>query len=483
MSMEEMDIDSSPPSAQPSANPPSPEKKRKHDKDHKSSKRRKHEESSQVEAPTDAIDRPLKEGEKKKKKKTHDRDPHDRARTPHTPAPSSQLQQDPSLERSSHKKHKKRKEVDDYSTPPSAQRPPRGGNEDSAHGRFPTSSRKPLANATATPSSQPDTTASPFQLVKSTLYLPLSPISISPTHALSSLLVEHVSPLLLTYYPPLRGIILAYSNPSISSDPPSATSESSKPQDSNPQPLTLATTANEYGVLYVYLTATFLVFKPERGQTLEGWINVQSEGFVGAVVYNLFSVGIERSRLPSGWKWIPPGHDPGVPGDQMDTSSESGYPNTANTTEAEEETDSDKENHFKPLPSSASVNFSDPATLPEDEEASSGYFQTPSGKRVRGTIRFRVKDIDVIPGSERDKGFLSIEGTMLSEEEEARLLEQERNRFRGPKGKTNQNGNTSRLMSGGLAPNTPEATPTRAETAPKKAKTSKKADTPKRARA
>lgn len=460
MPTEQMDIDSSPPSAQPPTNPPSPEKKRKlKEKEHKTSKRRKHEENSQGEVHTDAIGEPVKEDKKKKKKKTQDREDRDRSRTPHTPSPSSQLQQDREPGRSSQKKHKKHKDADDdYSTPPSAQRPSRGGKENTpqrAHGRSPTLSRKPLANATDTQPSQSDTTTSPFQLVTSTLYLPLSPISISPTHALSSLLVEHVSPLLLTYYPPLRGIILAYSNPSISSHPPSATSESSKPQDSNPQPLTLATTANEYGVLYVYLTATFLVFKPERGQTLEGWINVQSEGFLGAVVFNLFSVGIERSRLPSGWKWVPPGHNE----DQMDTSSESGYPTTANTTEAEEDSDSDKENHFKPLPSSASVNFSDPAMLAEnEEEVSSGYFQTPSGKRVRGTIRFRVKDFDVIPGSERDKGFLSIEGTMLSEKEEAKLLEEERSRFTGRKGKNNHNkelgaNGIPSMMSGALTAN------------------------------
>ncbi|KAK2756086.1 hypothetical protein FQN54_005493 [Arachnomyces sp. PD_36] len=453
MSVEDMDIDSSPTSGQPAANPASPEKKRKHtDKDHKSSKRRKHEDELQT-TDTVAVD-----GEKKKKKKQkgEDREHRDRSRTPHTPDPSSQLLQDGASERASQKKHKKHKDAGDYSTPPSAQRPPRGeGDKPSIERQSPTLSRKPLANTTTAQSSQSDSAASPFQLITSTLYLPLSPISISPTHALSSLLVEHVSPLLLTYYPPLQGIILAYSNPSISSNPPSA-SDSSKPQDSNPQPLTLATTANEYGVLYVYLTATFLVFRPERNQTLEGWINVQSEGFLGAVVFNLFSVGIEKSRLPAGWKWIPPGQTENANGDQMDTSSESGYPTTANTTEAEE-SDSDKENHFKPLPSSTSVNFADPEAAEEDE-VSSGYFQTPSGKRVRGTIRFRVKDVDVIPGSERDKGFLNIEGTMLSEEEEARLVEAEKKRFEGSggKGARNQgrprNGTTSISMSGGLTP-------------------------------
>jgi DNA-directed RNA polymerase I subunit RPA43 len=477
MSMEEMDIDRSPPSAQPNVNPPSPEKKRKlKEKDHQSSKRRKHEDHLEAVIATDASGQPLGEG-KTKKKKAH-REDRGRSTSPHTPAPSSQ------------RKHKKSREVNDYSTPPSAQPLPRGQRGEShlsTHLESPTASRKPLANTTAVQSLQSDTAASPFQLITSTLYLPLSPISISPTHALSSLLVEHVSPLLLTYYPPLRGIILAYSNPSISSCPPSTSSPPSKSQDLNPQPLTLATTANEYGVLYVYLTATFLIFRPERGQTLEGWINVQSEGFLGAVVFNLFSVGIERSRLPAGWKWVPPGQNQDSRGDRMDTSSESGYPTTANTTEAEE-SDSDKENHFKPLPSSASVNFDDPAaTLAEEEdEASSGYFQTPSGKRVRGTIRFRVKDIDVIPGSDKDKGFLSIEGTMLNEEEEAKLVGEERKRFAGPKGKSTssqerrENISTPTLMSGGLISSRLEATPSKSKTAPKRAKAaSKKTDIPK----
>lgn len=269
---------------------------------------------------------------------------------------------------------------------------------------------------------------SPYCLTTATLYLPLSPISISPTHALASLLAEHLSPLLLTYYPPLKGIVLAYSNASISSTPPSSPS-SAQSQDPNPQPLTLATSANEYGVLYVYLTATFLVFRPQRGQILEGWVNVQSEGFLGAVVLNLFSVGIERKRLPTSWKWVPPGEE--QPTTKTDDESDSDNTNTAAF-------DPEKE-HFKPVslasdanPLSETTPNPDPTTTTtttteEDEESAEGYFQSVSGHRVRGTIRFRVLDIDVIPGTDRERGFMSIEGTMLSPEEEERVVEDERN--------------------------------------------------------
>ena len=267
---------------------------------------------------------------------------------------------------------------------------------------------------------------SPYTLTTATLYLPLSPISISPTHALASLLAEHLSPLLLTYYPPLKGIVLAYSNASISSTPPNVASASSG-SGSGPQPLTLATSANEYGVLYVYLTATFLVFRPQKGQILEGWVNVQSEGFLGAVVLNLFSVGIERKRLPSDWKWIPPGEE-----SDNNTSTEN---NSNIKTDEDSDAASEKpsfnveKEHFQPVSLASDANPLSETTGAEndDDAAVEGYFQSVSGHRVRGTVKFRVLDIDVIPGTDRERGFLSIEGTMLSPEEEERVTEDEKN--------------------------------------------------------
>jgi DNA-directed RNA polymerase I subunit RPA43 len=257
---------------------------------------------------------------------------------------------------------------------------------------------------------------SPFSLATATLYLPLSPISISPTTALASLMAEHLSPLLLTYYPPLKGIVMAYSNASIASHPPSSKPRNSS--DPKPQPLTLAKTADEYGVLYVYLTATFLVFRPRRGQSLEGWVNVQSEGFLGAVVFNLFSVGIERKRLPTNWRWVPPGEEA--------EASTTGNGNATTDDESGPERappgfDPAKE-LFQPAPLAAGELDIDGE---DEDEASTGHFQSVSGHRVRGNVRFRVVDVDVIPGSERDRGFLSIEGTMLTPEEEEKLVHAE----------------------------------------------------------
>lgn len=331
-------------------------------------------------------------------------------------------------------------EMEIDSTPPKTkevERKRKQKNKDSS----PSKKRKQIETSSQpTSKSKKDTTAlesladdldSPFTLTTATLFVPLSPISISPTHALASLLTEHLSPLLLTYYPPLKGIVLAYSNASISSRPSSTPRQSSDP---NPEPLTLATTADEYGVLYVYLTATFLVFRPKRGQTLEGWINVQSEGFVGGVVMNLFSVGIERKRLPTNWKWVPPGGAEKTGEDEEETSNDAPENKGTDATTTDDDSSSDREpagfdpvkERFQPTVLADDDPIGEIENDEDTEAAIPGHFQSVSGHRVRGTVRFRVVDVDVIPGTERDRGFLSIEGTMLTVEEEEKMLQAER---------------------------------------------------------
>ncbi|KAI9043534.1 DNA-directed RNA polymerase I subunit RPA43 [Aspergillus affinis] len=354
--------------------------------------------------------------------------------------PASQSVQEPEKERK--RKHKNK---DVSSSSPSKKKRKHDANnliadETSTREKKSKKSSKKDGSSKSSKKSKPaaaSTPDSPYTLTTATLYLPLSPISISPTHALASLMAEHLSPLILTYYAPLKGVVLAYSNATISSTDP-AESPRSASDATNPTPLTLAKTAGEYGVLYVYLTATFLVFRPQRGQILEGWVNVQSEGFLGAVALNLFSVGIERKRLPSDWKYIAPGEyeegqeEAKANGEAAKTQSQNNDNDDNNSSSSEPSTTFDPEKeHFKPVALAADSNplLDTDATAAEHDEsaAAEGYFQSVSGHRVRGTVRFRVVDVDVIPGAERDRGFMSIEGTMLTPEEEAQVVEDERN--------------------------------------------------------
>ena len=406
-------------------------KRKSKDKDRQSSKKRKHRDEAGAATDVDSPSKERKEKKHRKSKRTEDTE-----KTAETVAPSSQLQDEvPIRSKKKSSKHRKRES-------PS----PSTASDQEVELK---STQKSTSKSTGSQLSS-DGSASPFHLVTTSLYLPLSPISISESHALQSLLSEHVSPLLLTYYPPVRGIILAFSDASLSSTPTGSPSQSDA--------LTPAITAGEYGVLYVYLNLTFLVFRPQRSQPLEGWINVQSESFLGAVVFNLFSVGIERRRLPVDWKWI-------APGEQQESDQGA---------EDEDSSVDPEKDGFRPLPSSTSGALDTAGD--EDDDFSTGYFQTGSGKRVRGMVRFRVRDVDVIPGSERDKGFISLEGTMLSPEEEDELVAEERARAERATGrrsapKKNEDFGMSGALTGTTEP-APESEPSTEKRKKKKSKTS-----------
>ncbi|OCL14554.1 hypothetical protein AOQ84DRAFT_259639, partial [Glonium stellatum] len=202
------------------------------------------------------------------------------------------------------------------------------------------------------------------------LYLPLSPISQSS--ALTGLCAEHLSPLILTYYPPLRGIVLSYSNVRLSETP----SPDSSSTTEEPLPV-LAKSVDEYAVSFIWATVDFLVFRPLKGTWIDGYVNLQNESHLGLVYLNLFSASIPRSYLPKSWKWI---EDP-----------------SGNSSSSRKVGKSSKES---------------------GGGEGQGHFVDENGNKVDGMVRFRIRDFETQARTESDRGFVSIEGTLLSAEEE-----------------------------------------------------------------
>lgn len=206
---------------------------------------------------------------------------------------------------------------------------------------------------------------SPFFLQTSSLYLPLAPVS--QKFPVEGLCAEHLSPLILTYYPPFKGVVLSYNNVRLSEKPF---------HDDGSE--VLLNNIDEYAVSWSWVTAEYLLFKPEKGVWLEGYINLQNEGHLGLVCWNLFNASIERKRLPPDWEWRDVS--------QMQNADDA----MAGETYAEE---------------------------------GAGYYVDGAGNKIGGTIRFRVKEIE--SSHDRERGFLSIEGTILSEEDELEISQTE----------------------------------------------------------
>ncbi|KAK4626463.1 DNA-directed RNA polymerase I subunit rpa43 [Fulvia fulva] len=146
---------------------------------------------------------------------------------------------------------------------------------------------------------------SPLIQLTTSLYLTLSPTAYDDTkdgteprvHSMpvKGLCAEHIAPHLLSYYPPLNGILLSFSNPRISETPEDALRPDATP--------VLSHGIDEYAVSYVWLTCDFLIFRPLQGVKLDGVVNLQSESVLGLLCYNYFNAAIEKEKLPEEWKW------------------------------------------------------------------------------------------------------------------------------------------------------------------------------------
>ncbi len=257
-------------------------------------------------------------------------------------------------------------------------------------------------------SSQVETT--PFHIQTSSLYLPLSPIT--QLYPLKGLCAEHLSPLILTFFPPFHGVVLSYSNVRLSEHPSTSDSTTGK---------VLGRSVDEYAVSYTWVTADFLIFRPQRGEWIEGWVNLQNEGHLGLVCWNLFNASIERRRLPHTWKWVRAG------------------------SESTQQEKKKRRNETAEERGSEEVNV---VGVTEGE----GYFEDSEGNKIEGAIRFRVRDLESSSSSDKERGFLSIEGSMLSDKAELELLAEEAAASRGSGRAKSQTvgGHAKATMSGAL---------------------------------
>lgn len=208
---------------------------------------------------------------------------------------------------------------------------------------------------------------SPFVKQTTSLYLPLSPCAYD--FALEGLCAEHISPLILTFFPPLKGVLLSYENPRMSEQP----SGGIQIDRSKGAKAILSRSIDEYAVTYVWLTVEFTVFKPGRGTYLEGYVNVQNESMLGLVCYNYFNAMIERGKLPEDWKWVDDA------GEQAQGQSKR-----------------------------------------KRVIQGAGHFENGAGEEVKEKLMFMVENFDASPGSDGSTGTVSISATLRFDRDDTR---------------------------------------------------------------
>ena len=283
-------------------------------------------------------------------------------------------------------------------------------------------------------------TSTSFHAVRTSLYLPIP--AIASSGQLSALLALHISPLLLTYFPPLSGVVLAYLDPVLSARPEAGVCRPLLPPingDALPedQEEIFVPVGDEFGSSWTWLTATFLVFRPQRGDELTGWTNAMSEGFIGLVSYNYFQTSIAKSRIPQSWTWSGP------------SRQQTKQRKTPRKGKLNDSDDPSQENYF---------DSQETVVVREDDaiDGIAGSFLDEGGSNVPDTLSFKVVDLEMISAQERGQRFaLQLEGTLLSGEEEREAKEKERLKWENRQGKRVSRSRASTpgtpVMSGGLA--------------------------------
>ncbi|KAF2234110.1 hypothetical protein EV356DRAFT_502742 [Viridothelium virens] len=235
------------------------------------------------------------------------------------------------------KSHKKRKGDQDGSTPKKKRR---------------------TGNAAANPNHSYPLSQPLFFLETYSLWLPVSPVSYS--RALEGSCAEYLSPLLLTYYQPFRGIVLSYENARLSDTLNHSASVSTT---------ILAKSSDEYAGSFVWLTADFVIFRPRKGASINGWVNIQAQSHLSLICWNLFNASIPRKRLPRDWTWK---------ADPQSSNNGDGH-------------------HQRRL------------------HTSTGHFVNAAGEEVREWLNFRIQNIEAARTTGKERGFVSIHGTLLDD--------------------------------------------------------------------
>jgi DNA-directed RNA polymerase I subunit RPA43 len=274
--------------------------------------------------------------------------------------------------------------------PPRSESPTKRRKSEAAqlHAHHTSQGTRAASIATARAKDAPDPADTHFRQQTISLYLPVPPISQS--YPLAGICALNLSPLLLTYFEPAKGMILAYDNVRVSEEPPAPTTTTTTTTTSTASaspPPALARTLDIFGVAYVWVTADFTVFAPRPGRPLAGLVNMQTESHVGLVCWNLFSASIERARLPPAWRWV----DEAAGGDD-----------------------------------GASLVSGGGAAGAGAPQRGEGHFVDGTGVPVEGVLEFRVSEVEPPAHSREEKTFLTLRGTLLEPAAEEKLVKEER---------------------------------------------------------
>lgn len=136
-----------------------------------------------------------------------------------------------------------------------------------------------------------------FCIYKTKLYVSLAPCHIkTPINGVKS---QHLDPLLMNYFPKAEGIVIGYSDIAITDD------QHNEFIDNNNTIIQVGKISPGSPFIFFWITVNLLVWKPQLGDILQGYIYMQTASHIGILVHDTFNASIKKYNIPSNWEFIP----------------------------------------------------------------------------------------------------------------------------------------------------------------------------------
>lgn len=217
-----------------------------------------------------------------------------------------------------------------------------------------------------------------FHKVSTTIYVSLAPVyTQNPTAGIKS---QHLDPLLMTYFPSVDGVVLSYSNLRLLG----------KDEDLSVQAgeTVMAKVMYDSPFSYLWIAVDFLVWRPQAGDKVEGWVNLQSPSHIGLLIHDTFNASIKRDAIPSDWYFEP-----------LQADEEAEYDENAELTNTVDAAAAEIEKAEQTAASDAKKQFKGPKVL--------GHWFDAKGTRVEGKLRLTVRSVNV------NGKFITVQGTLV----------------------------------------------------------------------
>ncbi|CAG97892.1 DNA-directed RNA polymerase I subunit RPA43 [Kluyveromyces lactis] len=103
---------------------------------------------------------------------------------------------------------------------------------------------------------------------------------------------QHLNGMVMKYNADVGGVILGYENLSILGEEPTE-------EDEKLMKLTADTP-----FAFTWCNVEVIVWQPQVGDTIEGWIFIQSASHIGLLIHDAFNASIKKNNIPNDWTFI-----------------------------------------------------------------------------------------------------------------------------------------------------------------------------------